>query len=54
MTTKQMQELENRSNFAIFLNKYGLKGKSEYDSLTKAEKVIVLSDYIKRSKSKKN
>lgn len=49
-----MQELESKGNFPIFLNKFGLKGKSEYLTLTREEKIITLKEYVKRLQSKKH
>ncbi len=53
MTPEVRAEIEKKSNFRIFLSKFGIKTYTEYQWLTDKEKEITIKEYIKRSKSKK-
>lgn len=53
MTPEQQLEIENRTNFRIFLSKFWIKTFTEYQGLTQKEKEITLKEYLKRLKSRK-
>lgn len=53
MTPQEQMEIENRTNFRIFLSKFWIKTFTEYKGLTQKEKEITLQEYLKRAKSRK-